>query len=144
MSDSDLKIIDNLPLVKIWGDDFDKMDDIRVYKGKFVVTDNGKLFAKLFPLDEWGNIEFFHDMVVGELGVNDARSMDVKDVVIGGGKVEVELMENYVECRLYGKSTIYGDYDSNSIDVTLLEAEIRDVFDLDEMPVVIISDYEGQ
>ncbi len=142
MSKGDLKIVDSLPQIKIWGEDFDKIGNLRFYKGKFVVIDDGKFFAKLFPLSKWDSIEFFHDMLIRELGVNDARSMDIKNVVMGGGKVEVELMDDYIECRLYGKSGIYGNFDSNSIDMNLLENEIRNVFNIDEIPVNIVPNYE--
>lgn len=141
-AENDLEIIESQPPVKIWGEDFEDIDSIKAYKGKFVMTEDGKLFAKLYPMSEWGNIELFHDMVVSELGVKDAESMDVKDMIIGGGKIEIELIENHIECRLYGKSTIYGDYDADAVDITALEMEIREVFELDEIPVLVIPDYE--
>ena len=87
-------------------------------------------------------MSFFHDDLVGGLGVKEAESMDVKKVIAGGGKIEIELVDDYVECRIYGKSTVYGDYDPDEIDTSALEDEIRDVFGLDEMPVLVVPDYE--
>ncbi len=142
MSESDLQLIEEQPLVKLWGEGIDEVQSHKVYKGKFVVTDDRRLFAKLYPKSEWDNIELFHDMVVKELGIKEPESMDVKEVIVGGGKIEIELIENHVECRLYGKSTIYGDYESGDINVSALENEIRETFDLDEMPVSIVPDFE--
>ena len=98
----------------------------------------GLLFRRLLR----DNIELFHDMVVSELGVKAPESMDVKEVITGGGKIEVELINEYVECRLYGESTIYGDYKPGVIDTAALEMEIRDIFELDEIPVLVIPDFE--
>ena len=138
----DLNIIEDQPPVKIWGEDFDDMESVKLFKGKFVMTDDGKLFAKLYPKTEWDNIEFFHDMLLEELGVKDAKSMDIKEVVTGGGKIEVELMDDFAECRLHGKSTIYGEYDPDAVDKKALVNEIREVFDLDDLPVTVIADFE--
>lgn len=141
-SEKDLKLIEDQPPVKIWGEHLDEIENNKVYKGKFVVSEDGKFFAKLYPKSEWPDIELFHDMVVEELGVKDAKSMDVKEIIVGGGKIEIELMENFLECRLYGKSTIYGEYDPDAIDAALLENEIQEVFELDDMPVHLITDLE--
>lgn len=141
-SAKDLKIIEDQPPVKLLGEDLDEIETNKAYKGKFVITHDGKLFAKLFPKSEWDNIEFFHDILMEELGVKDAKSMDVKEVLVGGGKIEVELIDDYVECRLWGKSTIYGEFNPNLIDIAAIESEIREVFELDEMPVLVVPDYE--
>ena len=141
-SEKDITIIEDQPRVKLWGERFDEFKKNKAYKGKFVATDEGKFFAKLYPKAEWDNVSFFHDDLVGELGVKDAKSMDVKEVIVGGGKIEIELVDDYVECRIYGKSTVYGDYDPDEIDTSVLEDEIRDVFELNEMPVLIVPDYE--
>jgi len=138
----DLKIIEDQPPAKLWGEALDEIGSNKAYKGKFVMTHDGKLFAKLFPKSEWDNIEFFHDILVEELGVKDAKSIDVKEMIVGGGKIEVELIDDYVECRLWGKSTIYGEFNSNLIDIAAIENEIREVFELDEMPVLVVPDYE--
>jgi hypothetical protein len=138
--ESDLQAIEEQPSVKLWGEDFDEFNDIKFYKGKFVVTSDGKFFAKLYPKSEWDNIAFFHDMVVAELGVKDPKSFDIKELVVGGGKIEIELKNGIVECRLYDKSTIYGDYDPDAIDTDSLEFEIRNVFDLDDVPLKIVTD----
>lgn len=140
--ESDLKIIQSQPSVKLWGKGLDEIEKHKVFKGKFVMSDDHKLFAKLYPKSEWDGIDLFHDMVVADLGVNNPESMDVKEVIVGGGKIEVELVENHLECRLWGKSTIYGDYDSSHVDTGALEHEIQDVFNLDDMPVQVIPDYE--
>ena len=138
----DVHTIARKPTVKIWGEDFDEIKDIKVYNGKFVVTEDGQFFAKLYPKAKWDSVEFYHDMLVGELGVEDPENMDIKEVVIGGGKIEIELIENHVECRLYGKSTIYGDYKPTDIDVNVVEVELKEVFGLDEIPVSINPDHE--
>ena len=138
----DLKIIEDQPPVKIFGEHFDEIKKIKAYKGKFVTTEDGKLFAKLYPKSDWDNMEFFHDDLVGELGVKDAKSMDVKEVVVGGGKIEIELINDYVECRLWGKSTVYGDYNPENIDVAAIETEIKEIFDLDKTPILVVPDFE--
>ncbi len=140
--DKDLEIIQELPPAKLWGDGFDDTSKIKHFKGKFVMTDEGKLMAKLFPKLIWDRVEYFHDMVVMELGVEDPKSMDVMEVIVGGGKIEIEFFDDHVECKLYGKSTIYGDYDAEAVDETALKIEIREVFDLDEIPVLIHADDE--
>ncbi len=138
----DLEIIEELPPVTLWGERFDEAQTVKHFKGKFVVTDDGKLMGKLFPLAVWDRIEYFHDMVVMELGIEDAKNMDVMEKIIGGGKIEIEFFDDHAECRLYGKSTIYGDYDSEAVDEAALKNEIREVFDLDEIPVLVQADEE--
>ena len=101
----DLKIIEEQPLIKILGEDLERIADLKIYKGKFVITDDGKFLAKIFSKIEWDEIQFFHDMILEELGVQDAKNMDIKEVIVGGGKMEVEFFDTFVECRLYGKST---------------------------------------
>jgi len=141
-AESDISAIEEQPPVRLWGEGFDEIEDLKAFKGKFVVTNDGKFFAKLYPKAEWENIELFHDMVVSDLGVDDPKSMDVKEVIVGGGKIEIQLKNDIVECKLYGKSTIYGDYDPDAIDIPALEFEIRNVFDLDEIPVTVMADLE--
>jgi len=138
----DIAIIASQPLVKIWGEDFDEIKNIKFYKGKFVVTEDGQFFAKLYPKKEWDNINFYHDLLVRELGVDDPENMDVKEIVIGGGKIIIEFIENHIECRLYGKSTIYGDYKPTDIDLKAVGMELKEVFGLDEIPVTINPDWE--
>lgn len=142
MPQTDLDIIGSQPIIKIWGEDFENIDQIKAFKGKFVVTKDGKLFAKLFPKSEWGNIEFFHNHVVQELGVRDAESPEMKQKIVGGGKIEVELVNGYVECKLYGKSTIYGLYDPAAINAIALESELKEVFALGEIPALVIPDFK--
>jgi hypothetical protein len=139
-AESDLSAIEEQPSAKLWGENLDEFQDIKSYKGKFVVTSDGKFFAKLFPKSEWDNIELFHDMVVSDLGVNDPKSVDVKEVITGGGKMDITLKDNSVEVLLYGNSAIYGDYDADGIDIEALEFEVRNVFDLDDVPVKIVTD----
>ena len=138
----DIQIITIQPSVKLWGEDFDKIKNIKSYKGKFVVTDNRKLFAKLYPKSKWDNVELFHDMLVSELGVNDPESMNIKEIIVGGGKIEIELINSHIECRLYGKSTVYGDYDPEEIDTKALEIEIKEAFDADDIEVLVVADFE--
>ncbi|MBN2096685.1 hypothetical protein JW752_04825 [Candidatus Peregrinibacteria bacterium] len=139
---TDIAVIEDQPRTKLWGEDLDDFKAIKAYKGKFVLSDEGQFFAKLFPKREWDSVSFFHDDLIRELGVKDAKSMDVKEVIIGGGKIEIELFDDYAECRLYGKSTVYGDYNPNDIDTTALETEIRDTFELGDEPVLIVPDFE--
>jgi len=141
-SNRDLVILDRMPPVKIWGERLDESDLLKSYRGKFVVTADGKFFAKLYPALEWENIQFFHDNLVQELGIKDAESMDVKEVVIGGGKIELEILPASAECRLYGKSTIYGDYDPLTIDTDTIADEIQEICELEDQPVEVIADYE--
>jgi len=141
-SPRDLALIDDLPPVKLWGEDLDMIDNVKSYRGKFVVTADGKIFAKLYPLTVWEGIELFHDTMVKELGIKDPESMDVKEAITGGGRIDVDLKKNGVECRLHGKSTVYGDYEPETINTEGLVLEIQDVFGLDEMPVRIVPDYE--
>lgn len=142
-SPRDLVLITDLPVVKIWGEDLDLFGDIKSYRGKFVVTADGKFFAKLYPKKTWERIEFFHDTMVKELGVKDAESMDIKEVITGGGRIDVDLLKDSVECRLYGKSTVYGDYEPELIDTEALANELQDVLNIDDLPVQVISDYES-
>ncbi len=139
----DLKIIEEQPFVKILGEDLERIADLKIYKGKFVITDDGKFLAKIFPKVEWDKVQFFHDMILEELDVQDTKNMDIKEVIVGGGKMEVEFFDTFVECRLYGKSTIYGEYDSASIDSESLEVEVQEVFDLDDLPVSVLADFEA-
>jgi hypothetical protein len=142
MSAEDFEIIEVQPNVKIWGEDFKDIKKIKAYKGKFVVVEDGKFFAKLFPKSKWDKIDFFHDELLQELGIEEAESPDVKDMIVGGGKIEVELNDNHIECRLYGKSSIYGEYDPDAIDTKALEAEIQKTFKLSKMPVLIVPDFQ--
>ncbi len=139
---TDIAAIEDHPRVKLWGEGLDDFKKIKAFKGKFVLSDEGQLFAKFFPKKKWDSVSFFHDDLVRELGVKDAKSMDVKEVIIGGGKIEVELVDDYVECRLYGKSTVYGDYNPDDIDTTAFEEEIRDTFGTGDMPVLVVPDFE--
>jgi len=138
----DLAILDDLPHVKIWGESLDEADALKSYRGKFVVTSDGKFFAKLVPAPDWDSVKFFHDMMVKELGVKDAESMDVKEVVVGGGKVELECLADKAECRLHGKSTIYGDYDPLTIDTSAIANELQEACDLGDRTVEVVADYE--
>lgn len=138
----DLAILEDLPPVKIWGESLDDIGTLKSFRGKFVVTDDGKFFAKLYPAPEWDGIEFFHDMLVRELGVKGAESIDVKEVIVGGGKIDLDLQAGTVKCRLHGKSTVYGDYDPFALDTDAIAIEIQEAFDLGDIPVDVVTDYE--
>lgn len=131
-----------LPAIKIWSDEPTDLKKVKFYKGKFVITQDGKLFAKLFPQKEYDGSKFFHNMVLEEMGVKDAESAAVKKEVAGGGKMEVELLDDYVEVRLYGKSSIYGPYSADNVDIGELEELVRVMFELDDEPVLVIPDFE--
>jgi len=127
--------------VKIWGDSLEDIAEIKAYKGKFVLTTDGKFYAKLFPKDKWDGSAFFHNMILEELGVENTQSPEVKATVAGGGKIEVELVGDHAECRLYGKSTIYGYYNPDDIDTTKLEECLKEVFHL-EIPISVIPSFQ--
>ena len=131
-----------LPQIKIWTDEPPNISKT-AYKGKFVITDGDKFFAKLFPKKEYDGSAFFHNMVLEEMGVKNAESPGVKKEVEGGGKIEAELIDDYVEVRLYGKSSIYGPYDPDCVDIGAIEEIIRTMFDLIDLPVLVIPDMEG-
>ena len=128
--------------VKIWGDKLDQIAEIKVYKGKFVIKRDGEFFAKLFPKSEWDGASFFHNMILEALGIANSQSPEVMAQVEGGGKMEVELYDDHAECILYGKSTIYGRYNPEDVDVQKLEEAVKDIFHL-EVPVVIYPAAEG-
>lgn len=131
-----------LPQIKIWTDEAPNLAQVKFYKGKFVVTEDYKFFAKLFSKDKWDGSTFFHNMVLEEMGVEKADSPSVKKEMLGGGKIEVELINDYVEVRLYGKSTIYGHYIPENIDIGEIEGVIRTMFDIVDLPILVIPDFE--
>ena len=57
----DISAIEDQPPVRLWGEGFDEIGDLKIFKGKFVVANDGKFFAKLYPKAEGENIELFHD-----------------------------------------------------------------------------------
>lgn len=132
-----------LPQIKIWADTPVNLSKVKVYKGKFVMTNDGKFFAKLFPKEEFDGSSFFHNMVLEEMGVQDTTSEAVKKEVEGGGKIEVEMIDDYVEVRLYGKSTIYGRYNPDSVDIGGIEGVIRTMFELLDLSILVIPDVEA-
>jgi len=131
-----------LPQIKIWADEPISLSKTAC-KGKFVMTTDGKFFAKLFPKEEFDGSKFFHNMVLEEMGIENADSPAAKKEVEGGGKIEVELIDDYVEVRLYGKSSIYGPYNSDCIDIGAIEGVIRTMFELEDLPILVIPDLEG-
>jgi hypothetical protein len=131
-----------LPQIKIWADEPANLSKVKAYKGKFVVTNDGKFFAKVFSKEEFDGSKFFHNMILEEMGVKNAESPAVKKEMDGGGKIEVELIGDYVEVRLYGKSTIYGVYNPDCIDIGAIEGVIRVMFELLDLPILVIPDFE--
>lgn len=131
-----------LPQIRIWTDEPADLSET-AYKGKFVMTHDGKFFAKLFPEKEFDGSQFFHNMVLEEMGVKNADSPAIKKEVEGGGKIEVELIDDYVEVRLHGKSSIYGPYNPDNVDIGAVEEVIRTMFELIDMPILVIPDLEG-
>ena len=130
-----------LPQIKIWTDEPANLSKIKVYKGKFVTTNDGKFFAKLFPKDEFDGACFFHNMILEEMGIQNADSPAVAKEVEGGGKIGVELIDDYVEVRLYGKSGIYGPYNPEAIDIGGIEGVIHTMFELLDLPILVIPDF---
>ncbi|MBU0706400.1 hypothetical protein KJ657_04155 [Patescibacteria group bacterium] len=132
-----------LPQIKIWTDEPTNLSKHKLYKGKFVMAHDGKFFAKLFPEKEYDGSKFFHNEVLEEMGVKKADSPAVKKEVEGGGKMEVELIEDYVEVRLHGKSSIYGPYNPDCVDIGEIEGVIHTMFDLIDLPILVIPDLES-
>ncbi|MBN2306407.1 hypothetical protein JXD20_00295 [Candidatus Peregrinibacteria bacterium] len=131
-----------LPQIKIWADEPVNISKT-AYKGKFVITHDDKFFAKLFPKKEYDGSKFFHHMILEEMGVKNAESSAVKKEVEGGGKIEVELIDDYVEVRLYGTSSVYGPYTPQCVDIAEIEGVIRTMFELIDLPVLVIPDLEA-
>lgn len=129
-----------LPRIKIWTDEPADLGKHKLYKGKFVVTRSNKFFAKLFPEQEWNVSSFFHSMILEEMGIEHSDSPAVKKEIKGGGTIEVELIDDYVEVRLYGKSSIYGPYQPDCVDIGGIEAIIRTMFDLMDISILVIPD----
>ncbi len=142
MSESDIQKLSELPDVKIWGADFSKLYDVKFYKGKFVVTDAGKLIIKVVPKIEWDAEIFYHNGIVGECDIEHPESNAVKHAIKGGGKIEIELVDDTLECRLYGRSTVYGYYDPEMIDQARLETALEATFHVGMMPVLVIKQFE--
>ena len=130
-----------LPQIKIWADEPTQLSQTS-YRGKFVMTKNGKFFAKLFPEKTFDGASFFHHMILTEMGIEQATSDAVKSEMRGGGKMEVELIDDYVEVRLYGRSADYGAYHPEDIRTGEIEAVIRRMFDLIDLPILVIPDLE--
>lgn len=132
-----------LPQIKIWTDEPANLSKTKAYKGKFVLTSDCKLFAKLFPKKEYDGSKFFHNEILEEMGVKNAESPAVKKEMEGGGKIEIEMIDDYVEVRLYGKSSVYGLYNPDCIDIGEMEGVIRTMFELMDMPILVIPDFEA-
>lgn len=132
-----------LPQIKIWADEPVNLGKVKRYKGKFVMTNEGKFFAKLFPEEAFDGSSFFHNMLLEEMGIEKADSPAVKNGIGGGGKIEVELIDDYVEVRLYGKSGIYGPYKPDCVNIGSIEEVISTMFELIDMPILVIPDLES-
>jgi hypothetical protein len=136
------EVLKGLPAITLLTDGLDLYAQ-RALKGKFVVTADGKFLARLFPREEWDGSKYFHFQIVEECGVEDGTKEEVMDLMAGGGKMELELMDDYAECRLYGVSTTYGPYNVSDIDIAKLEQAIEACFHLGMMPVVVIPDFKS-
>ncbi len=139
----DLKVLKNLPSIKIWGEDLEDIYNIKRYKGKFVITNNGKFIAKILPKDKYDQADVYHNTMLEELGVEKPDSPVMKRAIVGGGKIEVELIQDYVECRIYGSSKTYGDYDKSDIDLARMEKAVAATFHLGMMPILVVPDFEN-
>ncbi|MBU0577028.1 hypothetical protein KJ742_04025 [Patescibacteria group bacterium] len=138
----DINVLKNLPEIKIWGEGLEDIYELKNYKGKFVITDDGKFIAKVLPRSDYNKAELFHDKILEELGVKNPTSAEMKKVVVGGGKIEIELIGDYVECRLYGVSQTYGSYDASDIDQAKMERAIEAALHLGMMPILVVPDFE--
>jgi hypothetical protein len=139
----DLNVLKNLPDIKIWGEDFKEFGEIKLFKGKFVITDDGNFIAKIVPKEKYDKMDIYHNTMLEDLGVEDPDSSAIKKTIIGGGKIELEMVQDYVECRLYGSSKTYGDYDKSDIDLARMEKAIEATFHLGMMPILVVSDFEN-
>jgi hypothetical protein len=137
----DIQILESLPKVKIWGNKLEDIYDIRSYKGKFVITADGKFIANILPRNEYDKADIFHNTMLLDLGIKNPDSAEMKRAIIGGGKIEVEMIEDYVECRLYNVSKTYGPYDKDDIDIAEMENAIEATFHLGMMPILVIPDF---
>ncbi len=139
----DLNVLKNLPDIKIWGEDLEGFGGIKLFKGKFVIMDDGKFIAKIVPKEKYDKMDIYHNTMLYDLGVTDPDSSAIKKIIIGGGKIELEMIEDYVECRLYGSSQTYGDYDKSDIDLAKMEKAIEATFHLGMMPILVVPDFEN-
>jgi hypothetical protein len=119
----------------------EKHDDhqIKRFKGKFVITKGGKFIAKIFPVDLYNGSNFFHNNILEEIGIEDAQSDEVKNLIAGGGKIEVELLEDHAECRIYGKSTNYGPHDPAALNLPRIEEVLQEVLKIN-VPIQLLKE----
>ena len=61
----------------------------------------------------------------------------------GGGKMDVELINDYVEVRLYGRSTNYGHYNPDCVNIEAIEGIIHTMFELLDLPILVVPDFEA-
>jgi len=132
----DLKILKDLPLLKIWGENLDKIQEFKEYKGKFLIIDHEKLIAKLYPKKDYDQSGLYHNHLIEELGIEDSQAPEIM-AIVRGGKIRIEYFETHVECELSDKSSIYGRYNKEDIDIKKLEQEIQKIFNLKDIPVSI-------
>lgn len=137
----DLQTLELITQIKIWGNKLDDIYDIRFYKGKFVMTDDGKFIAKILPRNEYDKADIFHNTMLSDLGIKNPDSAEIKRAITGGGKIEVEMIEDYVECRLYDTSQTYGPYNKDDIDTAEMESAIEATFHLGMLPILVIPDF---
>jgi hypothetical protein len=140
---ADMETLKSLPEIKIWGNKLSDIYNIKLYKGKFVVTGDGKFIAKILPKSEYDNAKIFHNNMLLDLGIKNPDSAEMKRMVTGGGKIEVEMVGDYTECRLYGESQTYGPYDKNDINIAEMESALEATFHLGMMPILVIPDFEN-
>ena len=139
----DIAVLKNLPDIHIWGEDFEEFGEIKLFKGKFVITDDGKFIAKIVPKDKYDQMDIYHNTMLLDLGVKDPDSKTIHKTIIGGGKIELEMVKDYVECRLYAGSKTYGGYNKTDIDLARMEKAIEATFHLGLMPILVIPDFEN-
>jgi len=138
----DINILKSLPDIHIWGEDFEQFGEIKLFKGKFVITDEGKFIAKIVPKEKYDKMDIYHNTMLFDLGVKDPDSKSVHNAIVGGGKMELEMVGDYIECRLYGGSKTYGDFDKTDIDLARMEKAIESIFHLGMMPILVIPDFD--
>ena len=140
---NDAEILKHLPNIKIWGEDFEQFGKIKLFKGKFVIADDGKFIAKIVPKEKYEKMDIYHNKMLYDIGVQDPDSEEMHNLIIGGGKIELEMIDDYAECRFYDKSQTYGPYSKDKINIAEMEKAIQTTFHLGMTPILVIPDFEN-
>jgi hypothetical protein len=140
---NDIEILNNLPNIKIWGEDFEKFGKIKLFKGKFVITNKGKFIAKIVPKEKYAQMDIYHNKMLYDIGIQDPDSKEMHNLITGGGKIELEMINDYAEFRIYGESQTYGPYNKDDINIAEIEKAIEATFHLGMTPILVIPDFKN-